>query len=309
MKRHATRILAFASLLALSWLAQAQAFRAYLASYGSDANPCTVAQPCRLLPAALNAVLDGGEIWILDSANYNAATVDIAKSVSILAIPGQTASVVSVAGNPAITISTAGVSVALHNMVITQNVGNPGLHGIVMTNGSALTVEDSLFANITGAGIKVTGIPARVYVKDTTMRNMGTAVDAQDGPTVAISHSQFIATAGLNVYSYAGTTRMDVTDSVIAGGGGFGVSVNTALAGGVATATVTRTTISGVYSSGLHCSTNNVGTATLYVVNSTSTGNGYGYDQSGTCVLRTLGNNFIGGNTADNGTLTSQPLR
>ena len=49
--------------------AHAQSFRTYLASYGSDTNPCSVTAPCRLLPAALNAVADGGDIWMLDSAN------------------------------------------------------------------------------------------------------------------------------------------------------------------------------------------------------------------------------------------------
>jgi hypothetical protein len=53
-----------------------------------DTNNCTVGAPCRLLPAALAAVGSGGEIWILDSANYNTGPVTIGKSVSILAIPG-----------------------------------------------------------------------------------------------------------------------------------------------------------------------------------------------------------------------------
>lgn len=58
--------------LFLSSGAHAQLFRAYLALNGSDANPCTLPQPCRLLPAALNAVASGGEIWLLDSAGNNA---------------------------------------------------------------------------------------------------------------------------------------------------------------------------------------------------------------------------------------------
>src|SRR5258706_11932148 len=51
--------------------ADAALFRAFLSSTGNDANACTVAAPCRLLPAALAAIDDGGEVWILDSANYN----------------------------------------------------------------------------------------------------------------------------------------------------------------------------------------------------------------------------------------------
>ena len=88
--------------------AQAQLFRAYLSSTGNDANPCTVQQPCRLLPAALAAVKDGGEVWIMDSANFNTMPVLIDKSVSILAIPGALGSVVG-SGGDAILINTPGL--------------------------------------------------------------------------------------------------------------------------------------------------------------------------------------------------------
>ncbi len=90
--------LAFLAAVLLSAAAHAQLFRAYLSSTGNDANPCTLPQPCRLLPAALTAVASGGEIWMLDSANYNSSTVTIGKSVSILAVPGAVGSVVASAG-------------------------------------------------------------------------------------------------------------------------------------------------------------------------------------------------------------------
>src|SRR3954470_17809381 len=90
---------------------QAQIFRAYLSINGNDANACTVAAPCRLLPAALNAVADGGEVWMLDSANFNAGTVTIAKNVAISSVPGQLGSVVAVGGGSAIAIS-GGMTVA-----------------------------------------------------------------------------------------------------------------------------------------------------------------------------------------------------
>ncbi len=79
---------AFVVMLLLSATAHAQLFRAYLDPSGSDANPCTLPAPCRLLPAALAAVASGGEIWMLDSANYSAGPVNITKSVTILALPG-----------------------------------------------------------------------------------------------------------------------------------------------------------------------------------------------------------------------------
>ena len=67
-------VLALLAMLACSAV-QAQLFRAYLSVNGNDANPCTLQLPCRLLPAALTAVNAGGDIWMLDSANYNTAPV------------------------------------------------------------------------------------------------------------------------------------------------------------------------------------------------------------------------------------------
>ena len=61
--------------LLLSAGAQAQAFRTYLSGGGNDANPCSLVAPCRVLPAAIAAVIDGGEVWMLDSANYNSGPV------------------------------------------------------------------------------------------------------------------------------------------------------------------------------------------------------------------------------------------
>src|SRR4051812_32547241 len=149
MSRLVFRI-AFAFSLLFTAGAQAQLFRAYLSSTGSDANPCTVAAPCRLLPAALNAVANGGEIWILDSANFNTGTVNIAKSVSIIGVPGQIASVVALGGAPAISIATASVMVRLRNLVIATFTANPCPHSVEMTNGAHLSLENCLFANRTG---------------------------------------------------------------------------------------------------------------------------------------------------------------
>ena len=165
-------ILALAVSLLLSAGAQAQAFRTYLSASGNDANPCTLVAPCRLLPAAIAAVIDGGEVWMLDSANYNSGPVSVKKSVTILAVPGALGSVVALGGN-AIDITTAGVKVTLRNLVIVPLVGGGGTNGIVMTASAAsLTVENCLVANMPGsaAGIYVNAGGASVLVMDTVIR-------------------------------------------------------------------------------------------------------------------------------------------
>ena len=109
------------------------AFRAYLsAASGSDANPCTLVAPCRLLPAALAAVDAGGEIWMLDSANFNSGVVAISKSVTILAIPGQMGSVVGISGT-AFAINGAGIEVTLQNLNI-LSFSNTGDIGVLITD-------------------------------------------------------------------------------------------------------------------------------------------------------------------------------
>src|SRR3954471_8318293 len=124
----------FFAVLALCFFAaplysQAQLFRAYLSIKGLDTNPCTLQAPCRLLPAALSAVASGGEIWMLDSANFNTATGSVAKSVSIQAVPGQVASLVAQGSTAAMNISGSGIKVGLRNLVFVSNATSPGTDG------------------------------------------------------------------------------------------------------------------------------------------------------------------------------------
>ncbi len=105
------------------------------------ANPCSLVAPCRLLPAALAAVADGGEVWILDSANYNTGPVFVTKSVTILAVPGALGSVVSIYSGNAINIATPGVKVRLRNLMIGSYFGPSQGSGVYMTAGNALTIR------------------------------------------------------------------------------------------------------------------------------------------------------------------------
>ena len=151
----------------ISASAEAQLFRAYLASDGNDTNPCTLPQPCRL-PAALAAVENGGEIWMLDSANYNTGPVNVAKSVTILAIPGAVGSVVA-----------TGRQRDQHRHGRSQGgAAQPGdrslprrrrLSGVNMSTAPALTVEGCLFANLPQVAILV-NTAASVRITDTTIR-------------------------------------------------------------------------------------------------------------------------------------------
>jgi len=219
--RSTLRTLALAAALLCSSIAHAQLFRAYLAIDGNDANPCTLPAPCRLLPAALAAVASGGEIWMLDSANYNTATVNVTKSVKILAVPGAVGSVLAI-GGPAISIATAGVSVSLRNLVIAPLPGGGGTNGVQMTAGSSLTVEGSFLTDLPSGGILVS-TPASVKVVDTTIRVSGNGIRVESGAYATVTRCVVNATGGSYAAVYvhgspAGTTTtMSVSDSTLEG--------------------------------------------------------------------------------------------
>ncbi len=304
------RAFALVATLLLSATAQAQAFRTYLAPTGSDANPCSLSAPCRLLPAALAAVADGGEIWMLGSANYNTATVTIAKSVSILAVPGVVGSIVST-GGAAISITAAGLKVALRNLVIVPLPASGAYDGIAMTGASSLTIEDSLLANLPGNGVYVFG-DATVRIANTILRNLGNyAVLARDGAQVSISGTKMLGNIGGSVKAYstaATTTTAIVSDSIISGGG-EGVSATSSFAGSSVRIFVTRCTIEG-NTYGLSSSSTGVGSTLVTVSGSMITNNNFGWFQSTAgSVIKSLGNNHIEDNTTTNGTLTPAVLQ
>ena len=204
--------------LFLSAAAHAQLFRTYIAPDGVDGNPCTLVAPCRLLPAALSAVIDGGEIWMLGSANYNTGPVNIAKSVTILAVPGALGSVVALGGN-AFNIATAGVEVSLRNLVIVPFVGGGGIHGINMTAGTSLTVENCLIANLPGAGIIANGI-MNVLMTDSTVRGNGTSgLVIENGARAIVTRTTLSRNANNGIYVRSNTastiTTADIADSTM----------------------------------------------------------------------------------------------
>jgi hypothetical protein len=255
---------------------------------------------------------------MLDSANFNTATVNITKSVSILAIPGAVGSVVATAG-PAINIATAGIKVALRNLMIVPLAGGGGTSGVVISGGvTSVSIEGSVFANLTGpAAVSASGV-TRVRVTSTVFRNNAQyAILLQDGPIAMIADIKVIegGYGGVFTVTLAASTQTfaTVSDSILscAGSSGLGVGADTELGASTVAATyVTRSTIEncdwGLYA---YAAT---GTALVTVSSSMVTKNVYGYyieNAGGTAQVRTLQNNHLVGNSTNAGTLTTQALQ
>jgi hypothetical protein len=134
--------------LLLSTSAHAQLFRAYLAPDGNDANPCTLQQPCRLLARRAHRRRQ----WRRDlDARFRelqhrpGQRHQVGDDPGGARRPGQRG---GHGGGNAINIATAGVKVALRNLVIVPLPGGGGLSGVNMTAGAGLTVENCLIANL-----------------------------------------------------------------------------------------------------------------------------------------------------------------
>jgi len=306
---NALRTLALIAALLLPTLGHAQLFRAYLASDGSDANPCTLPQPCRLLPAALAAIANGGEIWMLDSANYNTGQVNITKSVTIQAIPGAIGSVVLTSAH-AIFIDTPAIRVTLRNLVIgpVSGSGTDGIHVGAGAAGSTINVESCQIARIPdGSAISVQG-NVKLHMVDSVLRDNFSGFHATNG-TTTIFRSQVIGSTNAGVVAItsdpANSPVVHIDSSTISRNNP-GVWVYTA-GGGVGRAFVTRSVVSANLGNGIETrSEGGVTDAGAEVSDSVANGNGGAglYNAGGT--LRSAGNNRADGNAggATSGTIT-----
>lgn len=303
-KRRIASVLAAVAGLAFALPSQAQLFRAYLSTKGNDGNACTLPAPCRLLPAAINAVGAGGEIWILDSANYNTSTVDVTKSVSILAIPGVVGSVVALNG-PALRINTAGVRLTLRNLTLGPVAGSLSGDGIVALDGAALNLERCVVAGLSGKGLSIDG-PLDVAVMDTVIRDNNLGIDVTGAARLALSKVTLAghASAGMRLIPSAGRNASAlVVDSVATENShGFVVTGGT---GHAAQAFITRTVASGNTQAGFAVTSLNAASdALLELSQSVASRNAVGISNTGGLVW-SAGNNRASGNTAQD---TSGPI-
>ncbi len=202
----------FAGMLSPNVHATGTLARAYLSTSGKDTNPCTLTAPCRLLPAALAATQDSGEVWILDSGNFNASKVSVSQSVTILAVPGAIGSLYTSNDN-ALEISGT-VSVTLRNIAFRKAGGDLGA-GVYVGSGTVqLLVENSDFTGISGGGIVwQPGASGQIGVHHSTFRNNGTGITLSGaGANAVIDHCNIV---GLRSPTATGTAVSTFASNVV----------------------------------------------------------------------------------------------
>jgi hypothetical protein len=152
--------------------------KTFVSGVGDDANPCSRTAPCLTFAGALSKTSAGGEIDVLDPGDFGPVT--ITQAVTIIA-RGFDAGISVTAGN-AITITVGGtVPVVLKGL--TLDGGGTATAGIRVNGAFGLQVENCTINNFAGNGIdynsNING--SLLQVRDTTIRNNGTAGNAATG--------------------------------------------------------------------------------------------------------------------------------
>jgi len=299
----------------------AAAQRTFVASNGSDLNPCSLPQPCRSFAFAIAQTAAGGEVIVLDSAGYGPVT--ISQSVSIIAPPGVyagiTASPITGNGGCGVVVNAPNGLVTLRGLTI-NNLGATG-DGIQFNSGGALHVENVIVTGFASGLAGLTAslvIPAAIYVVDSAFRGNTNGANFQAGVNDTISIERVLfernvtglhlvnGRAAIRGSSLTGNTYgidagtgavVEVRDSALAGNSAAGIQGTGSAKASVVSSQVTENG-TGVLTAGA---------ATVYVSDSTITRNTTGVNAGGGTVV-SAGDNRLANNATD-GTFSSVILK
>ena len=158
----------------------------FVSGAGNDSNPCSREAPCRTFAHVIEQSDAGGEIVVLDSAEYGIVSID--RDISIEASKGVYARIDVPSGASGINVSPNATRVSLRGLRITSKGSNLAT-GISFKSAGRLYVEDCILEGFQGLGFKEVGIAVSngdpltsnagtVYVKDTAIRNWNVGIKA-----------------------------------------------------------------------------------------------------------------------------------
>jgi hypothetical protein len=229
--------------------ALAQRDRVFVASYGSDSNPCTFGSPCKTFQNAINVVAQGGEVTAIDSAGFG--TFTISHAVTITSPNGVEAGIAAPAIGAAAIAINAGPSdnIVLSGLTLDgDNVSNS--IGIQFNTGGSLSIQNSVIRNFNDIGILFTPAAASQFYALNTLildNNNAIVIDNLAGSATVngvLDHVEVENNTGNGIGVGAASpnfANVMVRNSTIVNNGATGVSAG----GSGAYVRVTRSTIKG----------------------------------------------------------------
>ena len=308
-------LLVAAALLACGLIAapaQAGPNRSWVSGNGTDSGACTRAAPCRTFAFALTQTNAGGEIDVLDPADYG--TMGISKAISIVNDGVGTASILNAASQGNGVTINAGASDSVHLRGLTIEGLGSGNNGILFITGGNLEIENCVVRGFTFAGINIassTSTSSSFSVSNTIASNNGRGIVFVPTGSAVVTGvlSKVTANNNFNEILVDGSrttgTSLNVTiiGSEASNNVNYGIRANSA-SGHAATAAMLRGSIVSNNGFGL-VATNN---AILQVGHSVVTGNSVGIGAVAGGIVNSYSDNNIEGNTNNNtGLLTPIP--
>jgi hypothetical protein len=302
---------AVAAVLLAPCATAAQLFTTFVSGDGDDMNPCTRTAPCRSFAQAVLLTASGGSVTMVDPGGYGAVT--ITRAISIVNDGSGEAGVADMggAGQDAITIQ-AGPSDVINLRGLTLNGLGTGRHGINFVSGGTLNIQncvirafpggDGVFFNATAS--------AALAISDTIVsnNNQGIVITTSAG-TVVVDLQRVLATGnqvvGVGLSTTAsGTLQGTIADSVAAnnvagGANSFGFQANGT---GAKVALVNSKAVYNAIGLG------SASGATMYISETTVSGNTMNGYQNSSSSLQTFGDNYII-DTSNTGVLTPIPAQ
>jgi hypothetical protein len=285
--------------------AHAQSIRTFVSTAGSDTNPCSITQPCRHFQAAVTATSSGGEVDALDAGAYGSFTISHG-----ITIDGQGWSYIAPPDNGnAITINAVSGNVTLRGLSL-NGVGTTNTSGIVFNSGTSLTVENCVVRKMLGDGLDFrstatttqTLAVSNSYFTNNASNGIVIETLSSGAVTAAIDRTEFNNNANIGLFVWGangtGAINVAVTDSVAANSNKFSGNTGFEVEGGNLSLTHSLAVGNAV---GVATSQN----STIWLAQSTLTGNVVGYDAS-SGAIKSYGDNYLlAGNGSNLGTLTS----
>jgi hypothetical protein len=298
--------------LLLAGLGEASVPRAFVATTGSDASPCSAAQPCRSFSQALTVVEPGGEIVVQDSGGYSTAFT-ITQSVTIDA-GGYNASVISTSATDLCTIN-AGASDRVVLRGISFHGANLGVNAINVTQVGSLYVEHCSIMEFGNDGVQMLSGGA-LFVTSTDVRKCYNGLEVGTGSATSfnlVGHdSRFIKcdNSGVKLVSSssgAATGSLINCTASLCGSIGYDLFAQNSSGGNVS---LTLTNCGAIGNQrGIFAEATGTATATVLMANCVVTQNSTGIVTTGGALIGTsTGTNLISGNGADGVTTSSVTL-
>jgi hypothetical protein len=218
-------VFSFALLCAITTMSQitpaaAANNRSWVSTNGSDAGPCTAAQPCATLQVAVNNTVIGGEVDCLSSGDYGPVT--LINSITIDCGAGQVGTITQTASNtPAITLNLSSIgTVVLRNLSL-NGLGTSGTSGIDtkgFPGGTLIVQHCGIFGFGTGISFDPTNSRGILAISDSVVDNnfYGVGVGPNSGVIASVIINRVeIATNNTGVLlegpgTVAGTLRQSI---------------------------------------------------------------------------------------------------